>query len=133
MNNFKLRLILITLVLLVTAISIFIVGDEKNFLDSGTSAQIEQLKGLSLHHASELGITEQQRQSRIIKLIKELEQHAQRSSQIAADRFNELIGYLRWNVSNEDVVLSMLSPAAYDVRSFVDAVNKLRNICGIVL
>ena len=88
-NNFKLRLILITLVLLVTAISIFIVGDDNNFLDSGTSAQIEQLKALSLQQATELDITEQQRQIRIIRLMDELEQRAQISSQIASDRFNE--------------------------------------------
>lgn len=89
MKHYKWRLILITLVLIATAVGIFHVGDEKAFLNSTTHAQIEHLKELSLNHADKLKLSEQQRNNKILDIIDSLEQHAQKSSQLASERFNE--------------------------------------------
>ena len=89
MKNFKWRLAIITIALTCSTITFFYFSEEVTFRDQQTSEQINKLKQLSLNTSEQSALTEQERKTQILNIIKQLEQHAEESSEIASFRMNK--------------------------------------------
>lgn len=89
MNRYKWHLLVISLALVLSSISFFMVDDKSGFLDQTTNQKISTLIKLSLNDSTHLNISEADRQQQILQIITELEQRAENTSQLLSSRLNE--------------------------------------------
>lgn len=123
MNNFKLRLAIITFALICAAITFFQLGEDINFLDAETRHNISTLKQLSLNidldKTVQSPMTEQQRQDKVKAIIQELERHAEATSRMASTRFNEQQRLMSF------IILLIFLYLSYILLQVLDTSNKI--------